>query len=314
MNIAANRPSPYPFHQPLRGYLPSTGESGPDGATQFHCRSTARRLAFPSLEFPYHLNLFGHRVHPHLVFELLAYTIGFQLYLLLRRRWPRAAVPLEHNLWLIVGCVFGALVGSKVLAWLESANQYLQHAGDPRAWVGGKTIVGGLLGGWAGVEITKKRLGIRHSTGDVYVFPLILGTCIGRVGCFLTGLDDHTYGVHTALGWAVDFGDGPRHPTQLYEILLLVLLGVALITRMRWSYSNGEIFRLFLGGYLAFRFVVEFIKPTWKPFFGLSAIQLASFCGAELCVWQLVAMWRGRRAGGKCGASESNEPAALSKP
>ena len=74
-------------------------------------------------------------------------------------------------------------------------------------------IVGGLLGGWAGVEIAKRVLRIRYSTGDLFVFPLVVGMSIGRVGCFLTGLDDHTCGTWTGLPWAVDFGDGPRHPT-----------------------------------------------------------------------------------------------------
>ena len=93
------------------------------------------------------------------------------------------------------------------------------------AALGGKTIVGGLHGGWAGVELAKWRLGIRHSTGDVFVFPLIFGMSVGRIGCFLTGLPDHTYGNHTSLPWAVNFGDGPRHPTQLYDIVFLCLLG-----------------------------------------------------------------------------------------
>jgi len=38
--------------------------------------------------------------------------------------------------------------------------------------------------------------------------PLAVGIAVGRIGCFLTGLDDHTYGLPTTLPWAVDFGDG----------------------------------------------------------------------------------------------------------
>ncbi len=240
------------------------------------------------MTFPVYFNFFGHRVHPHLVLELLGYSLGFQLYLILRRRWPRAAVPFEQNMWVIVGCVFGALVGSKVLAFLESFDHYSQHHADPRAWLGGKTIVGGLLGGWVGVEIAKKRLGITHSTGDVYVFPLIVGMCIGRVGCFMTGLADHTHGVHSSLPWAVDFGDGPRHPTQLYEIPFLLLLAVAIALRLRHPYANGHLFRSFMLGYLAFRFTIEFIKPVYNPYLGLSMIQLASLAGALCATWQMV--------------------------
>ena len=154
-------------------------------------------------------------------------------------------------------------------------------------WLGGKTIVGGLLGGWIGVEIAKSRLGVRAATGDGYVFPLIFGMAVGRIGCFLTGLPDHTYGNFSTLPWAVNFGDGPRHPTQLYDIGFLVLLAIALRLRMRKPSENGRLFRLFLGAYLIYRFGVEFIKPTYRPYLGLSAIQLACIVGAAVCLWQL---------------------------
>lgn len=246
------------------------------------------------MEFPVYFHLFGLTLHPHLVMELLAYSAGFQLYLFLRSRWPRreAAVPIEQAMWVIVGCVFGALAGSKLLAWAESFQHYWAHRDQLPAVLGGKTIVGGLLGGWVGVEVAKKRLGIAHSTGDVYVFPLVLGMCLGRVGCFLTGLADHTCGVHTSLPWAVDFGDGPRHPAQLYEIAFLLLVGAGLLARLRHTNFNGELFRLFLLAYLSFRFFVEFIKPSDKPLAGLSAIQVASLIGAGWCAMSLVRGWR----------------------
>lgn len=240
------------------------------------------------MTFPVYFHAFGHRLHPHMVLEVIAYSAGFQLYRSLRRRFPRATVPFEQNLWLLVGAVFGALIGSKVLAWIESMPEYWPHRFDPAVWIGGKTIVGGLLGGWAGIEIAKKRLGITHSTGDVFVFPLILGQCIGRIGCFLTGLTDHTYGNFTRLPWGVNFGDGPRHPTQLYEILFLLSLG-AVLWVVRKRLPNGALFRLYLLGYLLFRFFIEFIKPTWKPVH-VSMIQIASLIGAAVCVWQLLRM------------------------
>jgi phosphatidylglycerol:prolipoprotein diacylglycerol transferase len=221
------------------------------------------------------------RIHPHALFEMLAYTIGFQLYLRTRKFWKHPAVPLEKNLWIIVACVFGALLGSKVLNVFEMPLDYWAHRGDLAYWLEGKTIVGGLLGGWLGVEIAKKKLGIAYATGDAYVFPLITGTIIGRIGCFMTGLEDQTYGTATSLPWGVDFGDGiARHPTQLYEIAFMLALGVWLLVRMRRPYPNGYLFRLFMFSYLLFRFAVEFIKPRYDPWLGLSAIQIASLAGA----------------------------------
>jgi len=266
------------------------------------------------MTFPVYLHILGHRIHPHLVMEIIAYSAGFQLYRVTRRAFPRSRVNFEQNLWLIVGAVFGALIGSKLLAWAESFPDYWSHRSDPQIWLGGKTIVGGLLGGWAGVELAKRVLHIRHSTGDAFVFPLILGQCLGRVGCFLTGLDDHTHGNFTTAPWAVNFGDGPRHPTQLYEIAFLLALGGLLWLVRRSSLSpgtpatqtvtaegggatpslpNGALFRSYLLGYLLFRFFIEFLKPTWKPYLGLSGIQLASLVGAGCCVCQLLVVRRG---------------------
>ena len=160
---------------------------------------------------------------------------------------------------------------------------------DPVALMGGKTIVGGLLGGWAGIELAKKFLGIAHSTGDAFVWPLAVGTAIGRLGCFFTGLDDHTYGVATALPWGVDFGDGvARHPTQLYESVFVLALAAAIFfaTRTR-GLPSGARFRLYFAGYFAFRFFIEFLKPRETPLAFLSAIQLASFLGVALALFSL---------------------------
>jgi prolipoprotein diacylglyceryltransferase len=242
------------------------------------------------MQFPVYIPVFGHRLHPHGVMEVIAYTGGFQLYLFLRRRWTGPVVPVEQNLWIIVGAIFGALIGSKLLAWTESWQDYLRFwklTHSVAMFAGGKTIVGGLLGGWIGVEAAKKILAVHFSTGDLYVFPLILGMSIGRVGCFLTGLSDHTYGNYSRLPWAVDFGDGPRHPTQLYDILFLLALGIALRLRMKKPYENGRIFRLFIFAYCLYRFSVEFIKPTYRHYLGMSAIQLACLIAAGACGWIL---------------------------
>jgi phosphatidylglycerol---prolipoprotein diacylglyceryl transferase len=128
--------------------------------------------------------------------------------------------------WAVVAAaVTGAALGSKLLFWLEDPRLTWQHLHDPNYLLGGKTIVGALAFGLITVELAKRYIGLRDSTGDLYAIPLALGIAIGRMGCFLTGLSDNTYGTPTNLPWAVNFGDNiPRHPTQLYEIALLLAL------------------------------------------------------------------------------------------
>jgi phosphatidylglycerol---prolipoprotein diacylglyceryl transferase len=114
----------------------------------------------------------------------------------------------------------------------------------------------------------------------VFAYPLIIGIAIGRIGCFLTGLTDQTYGTPTNLPWAVDFGDHIlRHPTQLYEIIFLLSLLLYLQYRQRKPMQQGDLFRFFMICYLSFRWAIDFIKPDFHPLLGMSAIQIACLLG-----------------------------------
>jgi phosphatidylglycerol:prolipoprotein diacylglycerol transferase len=247
------------------------------------------------VNFPVSFALAGHRVPAHLVFEILAYAVGARIYF----RSGAGARGLEPSpqLAVLAGCVLGALAGAKILAWAENPDLYWGQRGNPAVWLQGKTIVGGILGGWAGVEIAKRHLGITRPTGDPFVLPLALGIAIGRIGCFLTGLDDRTYGTATTLPWGVDFGDGVlRHPTQLYETAFLLLFALSL-PLLRPRFRRGELFLLFVSSYLAFRFAVEFLKPRFHPYLGLSMIQLASLAGIGAALVTVAARRRSEPAG-----------------
>ena len=134
-----------------------------------------------------------------------------------------------------------------------------------------------MIGGLIGVELTKKKIGVTVSSGDLMVYPLILAMIIGRIGCFLAGLEDGTFGVASNLPWAIDFGDGiRRHPTNLYEILFWIVLWIALsVYERKRHFTDGSRFKLFMVSYLLFRLFIEFIKPDYFFSFGLSVIQLA---------------------------------------
>jgi phosphatidylglycerol:prolipoprotein diacylglycerol transferase len=219
--------------------------------------------------------LFHPGLHP--VFETLGYLGGYAVYKLMRNR--DGDVLSDERRWLIIATTaVGALLGSRVLGLLEQAPRFGFHW--QQLFVpGGKTIVGGLLGGWLAVEIVKRVVGIRSRTGDLFAVPLCVGIAIGRVGCFLAGLADDTYGKPTSLPWGVDFGDGiPRHPTQLYEVVFLAVLAFVL---WRWnsrSHETGVVFRCFMTAYLGWRLAIDFLKP--QPLVhGLNMIQWACVAG-----------------------------------
>jgi len=214
----------------------------------------------------------------HPLFEALGYAGGFAAYRRIRARHGDALS--DHRRWIVIAAAaLGALVGSRVLGLLEQAPTTGWHWGALLQGGGGKTIVGGLLGGWLAVELAKLGTGIRSRTGDLFAIPLCLGIAVGRIGCFLAGLADDTYGSPTTLPWGVNFGDGvPRHPTQLYELLFLLALAWVLHRLSKSPHREGTLFRLFMAAYLTWRLVIDCLKP--QPLVhGLNMIQWASVAG-----------------------------------
>jgi prolipoprotein diacylglyceryltransferase len=216
----------------------------------------------------------------HAVTESLGMFIGFRYFLYLRRQ-QGDFIESQNRIWIIIGAIFGALAGSRLLGALEKPLELLS-SNNPLLYIYlNKTIVGGLTGGLIGVEATKKVIGEKTSSGDLFVYPLMLAMIIGRIGCFTMGVHEETYGVASALPWALNLGDGLlRHPVALYEIIYL--LGLWMLIRFisgKYVLENGAKFKLFMVGYLLFRLLLDFIKPGYRYLFGLGSIQLACIAG-----------------------------------
>lgn len=227
------------------------------------------------MKFPFYFKLGSLLIHPHWVFETLAYFIGFRIYLQFRKS-SGDHLSTGNRLWIVTAAAVGAALGSKLLYWFENPQLTWQNWHNPFYLMAGKTIVGGLIGGLLAVEFAKKCLAITRRTGDLFAIPLTVAIAIGRIGCFLSGLGDETYGLETALPLGLDFGDGlKRHPTQLYEIVFLSLLGLYLFFISRKPRREGDLFKTFMIGYMGFRLLVDFIKPGVR-LGGLTAIQWAS--------------------------------------
>jgi prolipoprotein diacylglyceryltransferase len=217
----------------------------------------------------------------HFVLETLGIVIALSYYARLRKEY-HDPISDDHRLSLLIAATFGAFLGSRLLGSLEGPGLFFGGGGEI-GWLyyfQAKTIVGGLLGGLFAVEGTKKIIGLRQRSGDVYVYPLILAMIIGRLGCLAMGVGEPTYGIPTDSFLGIDLGDGvPRHATALYEIVFLALLWLLL----RWlsarlSLRSGRLFMLFLSSYLLYRFLIGFIQPQ-IPLAGLGAIQWGCLLG-----------------------------------
>ena len=231
------------------------------------------------MKFPFDIQIGQVEIPSHLVLELLAYSIGFRYFLFLRKK-TLDDISTDHRTLILIAGALGAFVFSRTIGFMDTpdfVNGNFSFAG----WYGNKTILGGLLGGLLAIEICKKIIGVKKSSGDLMTYPILLSMIIGRIGCFFSGLEDGTYGNATNLPWGIDLGDAvKRHPTNLYEIvfLLCVWIGLLMIER-KYKLKDGARFKIFLFGYCMFRFFIEFIKPVQTLFLQLSSIQIASIIG-----------------------------------
>ena len=100
----------------------------------------------------------------------------------------------------LIAVVIGAALGAYGLGtfnlWLSG------QAGVARS------IEGALAGAIVAVELYKWRKGISGRTAALFALPVAVGIGVGRIGCYLSGIEDFTYGVPTDLPWGHDFGDG----------------------------------------------------------------------------------------------------------
>ena len=193
----------------------------------------------------------------HALFDVLAWASAAAAGVwLMRSGTVKFPVPQPLRFPYLAALIFGAGLGAVVLG---SANLWLSgQSGLARS------IEGAIAGGIVAIEGYKRLAGITQRTGARFALPFAVGVAVGRIGCYLSGLDDFTYGTPTALPWGHDFGDGvPRHPVQLYESAAMAAFAAVYVWRVlsgdRFFIANG--FYLAVGCYGLQRFAWEFLKP-----------------------------------------------------
>lgn len=226
------------------------------------------------MTFPFQLDFFGNKIYLHFIFETLAFIVGVRLYYYLKKGINDPISDI-NRLWIMLGAMIGALIGSRVIAMLETPSEIANQT--VLTFYQNKTVAGGFLGGLFGVELFKKMIGVKTASGDIYVIPIIVALFIGRIGCFSMGIAEPTFGNETTFFTAMNLGDGKlRHPVALYEMVFMVLLLLLFYKIRNVQLVNGDRFKLFMVLYFLYRFCVEFIKPYESLFLGLSVIQWSS--------------------------------------
>ncbi len=162
--------------------------------------------------------------------------------------WSRRSVA-EPVLILIYVCgLLGALLGSHVVFWIAELPLRLEEA---RSWwrlLAGRTILGGLLGGYLGVELGKSWVGHTRSTGDAFAVIVPVSLCVGRVGCTLRGCCSGSI-----LPWL--------STTALEAGFHLTAAGL-LAMLARYGKLRGQLFHVYLVAYGLFRIAMEVWRDT----------------------------------------------------
>lgn len=199
--------------------------------------------------------------------------------------WPADTPPMrpeqveELLTWVILGIILGGRLG---FVMFYQPGYYLANPGQILAiWQGGMSFHGGLIGVIVAALIYCLRAGIPlRPTADMMAMATPPGLFLGRVANFINA---ELWGRPTDLPWGVQFpGEAAqacgqavgeicaRHPSQIYEALLEgLLLGAVLLWlafRRGALKTPGKIVGLFIGGYGAARFFVEFFRQPDAQF------------------------------------------------
>ena len=163
-------------------------------------------------------------------------------------------------------------VGGDVVLFADATMRDALVLGLTRFDFSGKTVIGGIVGGWIGVEIAKKWVGITTRTGDTYALALPLAIAVGRIGCHLNGC---CYGSETDLAFGVDLHGAHRHAAPLYEAVLDVGVAAWVYATRAWPRPSGHLFRESVIGLALARVLTEFVR-------GDPAIALGPFTAAQV--------------------------------
>jgi phosphatidylglycerol:prolipoprotein diacylglycerol transferase len=221
-----------------------------------------------------------------------------------RRRRGRLPVSRDALGDLAFYVMMGVIVGGRVGYMLFYTDIHWIWT-DPlalfRVWDGGMSFHGGLLGVLAAGLWWSRRHQLHFFDTVDFVAPLVpIGLGLGRLGNFING---ELWGKPGDVPWAMIFPNAPdrlpRHPSQLYEMLLegVVMFTVLWLVSMkpRPRYLMSGLFALMYG---CFRFAVEFVRLP-DPQLGYLAfgwLTMGQILSLPLIVVGLVLLFMSRKA------------------
>lgn len=227
-------------------------------------------------------------------FLALALASGFLVVRYLGRRRGLAGESIDSlAVWAAAGGLIGARLYEVAINWFYYQKNLTAIW---RVWEGGLAIHGALIGGGLAIYFWARKNKIDFwRLADLTVIGLALGQAIGRWGNYF---NQELFGRPTSWPWGIPIAPANRptgyelfeyfQPAFLYESILNLILFLILFILWRRQIKSGRLTLIYLAGYAAIRFLMEFIRIDPAAFwFGLRLAQwvsLAIFFGVAI-IW-----------------------------
>ena len=175
-----------------------------------------------------------------------------------------------------------AIIISRLLHVIDLWSYYFQDIEHLKQIVGagGLTIWGAILGATLGIWVYSRFSDFKFGYFMDLVTPaVLLAQVIGRIGCTINGC---CYGAATSLPCGIVYTHSDSyaplgiavHPTQIYEIVfLLIVFGVLFWLRRRFQ-PEGSLFLIYLSLYSMWRLGIGFLRDGTDFLFGLHQAQV----------------------------------------
>jgi phosphatidylglycerol---prolipoprotein diacylglyceryl transferase len=205
--------------------------------------------------------------------------------------WRRMARRDPRLLTIYLAALVGAFLGAKVVYFLAEGWLHLGEAEMWRQLATGKSILGGLLGGYAAVELAKRLLGYQGITGDWFAMIVPVGILLGRIGCWTSGC---CQGIECQPAWFTlqDASGQARWPAVPIEMLFNLFALVAVLWLRLTNKLPGQHFHLYLIVYGLFRFLHEFVRDEPRVLGCVTGYQIAALAVIGLGVTRFISRKR----------------------
>lgn len=250
-------------------------------------------------------HLFGSEIPSYTLMILIGFGAG---YASVARRGDKYGVRPDETAAVYLLAAVGAFVGGKTFYILQGLPEFFERSARGEMTFfeyisqAGLVFYGGLLGCLFAIWLSSKAFRTPFYDDLDTVLPgLPLAQSFGRVGCFLVGC---CYGMPSEFGIDMSASDIAPHmrlfPIQLAESACTLVLFFLLLHVGKKKRRPGYLLGLYLCGYGASRFILEFFRYD-EARGRIGALSVSQWISIAICVWGTYLLCRVRAQSRKPG-------------